>query len=87
MQKYQGKLINPAQTGFIPGCQGANNIRTALNLQSVARDSMDPSMLLNSSQSYLNHTVERMGFNSTFIRWINTSFSEAHNNTLRHING
>ena len=81
MQKYLGKLINPDQTGFIPGRQGENNIRRALNVQSVARRSVHPSMLLSLDAekafdrvdwSYLNYTMERMGFNLTFIRWINT---------------
>lgn len=76
MQRYLGKLINPDQTGFIPGCQGRNNIRRALNLQSV-----HPSMFLSLDAqkafdrvdwSYLNYTMGQMGFNSTFIGWINT---------------
>lgn len=81
MQKYLGKLIDPDQTGFIPGRQGANNIRRALNVQAVARYSAHPSMLLSLDAerafdrvdwSYLNYTMEQMGFNLTFIRWINT---------------
>ena len=81
MQKYLGKLINPDQTGFIPARQGANNIRRALNAQSVARHSARPSMLLRLDAerefdrvdcSYLNYTMEQIGFNLTFIRWINT---------------
>ena len=82
MLKYLRNLINPDQTGFIPGRQGANNIRRVLNLQSVARDSACPSMLLSLDAekafdrvdwSYLNYTMERMGFNLTFIRWIKNS--------------
>ena len=81
MQRYLGKLINPDQTGFIPGRQGAKNIRRALNVQSVARHSAHPSMLLSHDAErafdrvdwpYLNYTMEQMGFNSTFIKWINT---------------
>ena len=69
MQKY---------LGFIPGRQGANNIRRALNVQSVARHSAHPSMLLSLDAekafdrvdwSYLNYTMEQTGFNLTFIRW------------------
>ncbi len=40
------KLINPDQTGFIPGRQGTNNIRQTLHLQSVAESRKKPSMLL-----------------------------------------
>lgn len=81
MQKYLKKLINPEQTGFIPGRHSANNIRRALNLQSLARDYTHPSMLLSHDAekafdrvdwAYLNFTMEQMGFNATFIRWINT---------------
>lgn len=81
IQKYLKKLINPDQTGFIPGRQGANNIRRALNIQSVAKDFDYPSMLLSLDAekafdrvdwSYLNYTMKRMGFNSKFIGWINT---------------
>ncbi len=81
MQRYLGKLINPDRTGFIPGRQGTNNIRRALNLQSMAKDSVHPSMLVSLDAekaldrldwSYLNYTMEQMGFSSAFIRWINT---------------
>lgn len=37
IQKIIGKLINPDQTGFIPGRQGANNIRRTLNIITCAK--------------------------------------------------
>ncbi|KAF7655318.1 hypothetical protein LDENG_00057550, partial [Lucifuga dentata] len=60
MQRFLVKLINPDQTGFIPGHQGANNIRRALNLQSVARNSTYSTMFLS------------LDAEKAFDRWINT---------------
>lgn len=46
MQKIIAKLINPDQTGFIPGRQGANNIRRTLNIITCAKKKMQNSMLI-----------------------------------------
>ena len=46
IQKNIKKLIKPDQTGFIVGRQGTNNVRRALNLQSIAARDKQPSMLL-----------------------------------------
>lgn len=36
IQKYIRKLIKPDQTGFINNSQGVDNVRKALNLQTLA---------------------------------------------------
>ncbi len=46
IQKHIKKLIKPDQTGFINGRYSINNIRRALNLQQIGKDSKTPSMLL-----------------------------------------
>ncbi|KAJ0059923.1 hypothetical protein NL108_015598 [Boleophthalmus pectinirostris] len=81
MQAYIGKLIKPDQTGFIVGRQASNNIRRALNIQIAAKKTTHPSMLLaldaekafdRVDWAYLNYTMEKFGFDQTFIGWINT---------------
>lgn len=81
MQIYTAKLIKPDQIGFIAGRQGSNNIRRALNIQSIAKESVHPSMLLALDAEkafdrvdwiYLNYTMRKFGFTPTFINWINT---------------
>ena len=40
------KLVKPDQTGFLNNRQGVDNVRRALNLQSIAAKRNTPSMLL-----------------------------------------
>ena len=46
IQKHINKLVKPDQTGFINNRQGVDNVRRALNLQSIAAKWDTPSMLL-----------------------------------------
>lgn len=46
LQKHINKLIKSDQTGFIPGRQGANNIRRTLNVISCAKNKSQHAMLL-----------------------------------------
>lgn len=79
MQKHIAKLIKPDQTGFIPGRQGANNIRRTLNLISCAKNKSQPAMLLSLDAqkafdrvkwNFLYQTLANFGFHTTFIDWI-----------------
>ena len=79
IQRYIGKLIKPDQTGFINNRQGVDNVRRALNLQSVAAKSDTPSMLLSLDAekafdrvdwTFLEQTLSYMGFNDMFVKWI-----------------
>lgn len=79
IQKYIKKLINPDQTGFILGRQGSNNVRRALNLQSLMTKDPQPSMLLGLDAEkafdrvdwqFLKHTLIEMGFGETFVSWV-----------------
>lgn len=75
IQKNIKKLIQPEQTGFILGRQGTNNIRRALNLQTMAtRDK--PSMLLSVQAEkafdqvdwlFLRRTLIEMSFGKDFV--------------------
>ena len=71
--------MNWDQTGFISGWQGTNNVRRALNLQSIASDRKTPPMLLSLDAEkafvrldwiFLEQTLARMGFHETFLSWI-----------------
>lgn len=83
LQKGIKDVIGIDQTGFIPGCLGINNIRRTLNIMTVARKRPDPSMLLSLDAEkafdrvdwlFLNHTLKKFGFNSTFVNWIGTLY-------------
>lgn len=78
------KLVNPDQTGFITGRQGTNNVRRALNLQSIASDRDTPSMLLSLDAEkafdrldwiFLKETLAHMGFNETFLSWLDVFYT------------
>ena len=78
LQKIINKLINPDQTGFIPGRLGINNIRRTLNVISTAQSQSHPSMLLGLDAEkafdrvdwlFLEHVLSKMGFDETFIEW------------------
>lgn len=80
VQKYIKKLIKPDQTGFISGRQGSNNVRRALNLQSIMAKDKQPSMLLSLDAEkafdrvdwmFLEHTLTEMGFGEKFVKWFN----------------
>lgn len=79
IQRHIWKLVKSDQTGFITGRQGTNNVKRALNLQSIASDRKTPSMLLSLDAekafdrldwTFLRHTLAHMGFNETFLSWI-----------------
>ncbi|KAM7369499.1 hypothetical protein PAMP_000739 [Pampus punctatissimus] len=83
IQKYIRKLIKPDQTGFINNRQGTDNVRRALNLQSLAAKRGIPSMFLSLDAekafdrvdwTFLEQTLSRMGFNDVFVRWIKTFY-------------
>lgn len=83
IQKCINKIIKPDQTGFIPGRQGIDNIRT-LNIISSAKQNQQTSMLLSLDAEkafdrvdwlYLEHTLEKMGFHSDFVNWIGVLYS------------
>lgn len=80
IQKHIKKLIKPDQTGFVSGRQGTNNIRRALNLQSIMAKDKHPSMLLSLDAEkafdrvdwlFLEHTLIEMGFGEKFVKWFN----------------
>lgn len=77
------KLVKPDQTGFIIQRQGTDNVRRALNLQSLAQKRDTPSMLLSLDAekafdrvdwAFLQHTLRQMGFNDIFLRWVQTFY-------------
>lgn len=79
MQRHITKLIKPDQTGFIPGRQGANNIRRTLNLISCVKNKSQPSMLhsLDAQKAFdrvewtfLYQTLASFGFHTIFIDWV-----------------
>lgn len=79
MQRHITKLIKPDQTGFIPGRQGANNIRRTLNLISCVKNKSQPSMLhsLDTQKAFdrvewtfLYQTLASFGFHTIFIDWV-----------------
>lgn len=83
LQKIINKLINPDQTGFIPGGLGINNIRCSLNIISAARSQSHPSMLLSLDAEkafdrvdwlFLKHILNEMGFDETFIEWFDVLY-------------
>ena len=83
IQKYISKLVKPDQTGFINNRQGTDNLRRAVNLQSIAAKRDVPSMLLSLDaekafdhldHTFLKQTLRYMGFNETFIKWFNTFY-------------
>lgn len=79
VQRHIRKLGNSDQKAFITGRQGTNNVRRALNLQSIASDRKTPSMPLSLDaekafdrldRTFLKQTLAHMGFNETFLSWI-----------------
>jgi len=79
IQKHIKKLVKPDQTGFINRRFGTNNIRRALNLQQIGKDSKTPSMLLSLDAEkafdrvdwvFLEQTLNYMGFHDTFVKWV-----------------
>lgn len=79
MQKHINKLIKTDQTGFIPGRQGASNIRRTLNIISNTKYRSEPSMLLSLDAQkafdgvrwrFLYQTLSAFGFHQDFIECI-----------------
>ncbi len=78
IQTHIRKLVKPEpdQTGFISGRHGTDNVRRALNIQTIAGKRKVHSMLLSLDAekafdwTYLKQTLAHMGFHDTFIRWI-----------------
>ncbi len=79
MQKHINKLIKTDQTGFIPGRQGANNIRRILNIISSTKyKSQSSTMVSLDAQkafdrvtwSFLYQTLSAVGFPQDFIEWV-----------------
>ena len=79
IQKHIKKLVKSDQTGFINKRYGTNNIRRALNLQQIGKDSKTPSMLLSLDAEkafdrvdwvFLEQTLNYMGFHDTFVKWV-----------------
>lgn len=78
-------MVKPDQTGFINGRRGTNNIRRALNLQSIATSSTQTSMLISLEAEkafdrvdwvYLQQTIINMGFGDKFVRWIKLFYQD-----------
>lgn len=61
IQKFIKKLIKLDQTGFISGCQGTNNMRRALNLQSIEARDGQPLMLLRLDAEKVFNRVDYFG--------------------------
>ncbi len=70
------KLIKPDQTEFTLGHQGTNNVRRALNLQSIAARDKYPAMLLSLDAEkafkrvdwiFLEQALLDMGFREEFL--------------------
>lgn len=86
IQKYIKKVIKPDQTGFIQGRQGSNNVRRALNLQSIAIKNKRNAMLLSLDAEkafdrvdwlFLEQTLMEMGFGEKLVTWINILYKES----------
>lgn len=83
IQRCIKNLIKPDQTGFIGNRQGCDNVRRALNLQTIAAKRNTPAALLGLDAEkafdrvdwvFLEKTLRHMGFKEAFIKWIKTFY-------------
>ena len=78
------KLINPDQTGCVPGQQGTNNIRRTLNIITCAKKNMQNPMLISFDVQKAFDTVNWqilykilaiMEFHPVFVDWIRVIYT------------
>lgn len=69
IQSFIRKLVKPDQTGFITQRQGTDNVRRALNLQSLAQKRNTPSMLLSLDAEKAFDRVDRAFHNRLSDIW------------------
>ncbi len=85
IQKCIKKVIKPDQTGFIQGRHGTNNVRMALNLQSIAEKNKRNAMLLSLDAEkafdrvdwlFLEQTLIEMDFGEKLVTWVNLLYKQ-----------
>uniref|UniRef100_A0A8D0GM46 Reverse transcriptase domain-containing protein n=1 Tax=Sphenodon punctatus TaxID=8508 RepID=A0A8D0GM46_SPHPU len=94
LKAISGEFIHINQTGFIPGRQGRDNIRKAINVIYALNKQKKPAMVISADAEkafdfvepkFLFETMGKMGIEGNFMRWLRAIYKNPQSSLL--ING